>query len=294
MEHYSHPLDLPVSEMHMKLVGQVSSNPETHHFYASMPVPSNPDMSGTLNVSMTNNLANEKTPLPVKRKAEMGPQLNSSISQQPVLPNKRPAHMGANNSAGFLQTSAPQRKTVQIPAQNSSNKKMVRNDSMSGKSGLQRGSSAKKQSAQIEPGSKARPESSEATRSKMRESLAAALALAVKKQDSVSTTQNEKSEAAITHQPTNAQVSELGLDMGGHINIHVSGPGVSKEPGQKESDVLKNTNESQVFHSELPTNVSSVNNEQGFQGFQYASILPDEDITFDWWGGKGSPARREA
>ncbi|CAA0810614.1 SPOC domain / Transcription elongation factor S-II protein [Striga hermonthica] len=317
MEHYSHPLDLPVSEMHMKLVGQVSSNPESHHFYASMPVTGNtmlgscmttnnhaghtessggstgskqihmPDMSGNLNASMTNNLAGEKTPLPVKRKAEVVPQLNSSISQQSVLPNKRPSHMGANNSAGFLQTSAPQRKTAQtqskpgspaIPAQNSSNKKMLRNDSTSGKSGLQRGSSAKKQSAQIEPVSKARPESAEATRSKMRESLAAALALAVKKQDSVSTTQNDQSEAAITHQPTNASVSERGLDMGGHVPV--SGSRGSKEPGPKESDVLNNTNESQVFPSELPPNVSNVNNEQGFQGFQYASILPDGDISF--------------
>ncbi|KAK6119464.1 hypothetical protein DH2020_046792 [Rehmannia glutinosa] len=241
MEHGSLPLNLPVSEMHMKMVGQVSSNPESHHFYVSAeergriepissntgfntsmipynrllePISSNrvghnessggsmgsnpvwmPDQLGCEDGSLMNNMAEEKTPFPVKRKAEVGSLTNSSISQQSLLPNKRPAHTGADvNSVGFLPPSAPQRKTTPaqsklgspgLPAQHSVNKKMVRNDSISGKSGLQRGQSAKRQTAQIESASKVRPESSEAVRSKMRESLTAALDLAFQKQDNV-------------------------------------------------------------------------------------------------------------
>ncbi|KAI3468280.1 hypothetical protein Pfo_024943 [Paulownia fortunei] len=322
MEHGSHPLDLPVSEMHMKMVGQVPSNPESHHFYVSTeqrglvePISSNTgfntlmipnnrvghnessgsigsspvwmsDQIGYEDASMLNNTAEEKTSFPVKRKAEVGPLINSSISQYSLLSNKRPAHMGADvNSAGFLQPSAPQRKTAPaqsklgspgLPAQHSLNKKMVRNDSISGKSGLQRGQTAKKQTAQIESASKIRPESSEAVRSKMRESLAAALALAFRNQDNVSSTERNQSHATITQQPMDSQASESNSTMGGHVPVF----GSEKVFPSKESPALSKTNECQVFSAELPSNESSGNGGQAFQGFQYSSILPDEDVSF--------------
>ncbi|KAL3650865.1 hypothetical protein CASFOL_007268 [Castilleja foliolosa] len=307
MEHFSHPLDLPVSEMHMKMAGQVSSNPESHHFYAPMPISSNtvfgtsmapnngvghnessgvnvvptpiyiPDQFSNKDVSaMNNHMADEKAPPPVKRKAEFGPLGNNSISPRSSLPNKRPAHMGTNvSSAGFLHSSAPQRKTTPAqsklgtPVQQSQSKKMARNDSMSGKSGLQRGQSAKKQTAQIESASKVRPESSEAVRSKMRETLAAALALAFQKQDDVSNTEKNQSDLTIIQQPVNSRASELDSSVGGNVPI-------SGSENSKESSAFSTPNECQLFTAEQP-NGSSGNGGQDFEGFQYSSILPDED-----------------
>ncbi|KAL6533880.1 hypothetical protein OROHE_013713 [Orobanche hederae] len=270
MEQYSHTLDLSVSEMHMKMVGQ--TNPESHHFYSTMPkssittfdttiMPNNTlgHTGGSIGSNRTDQLGSQNIPLPVKRKAEVG-RMNSSISQQPTLPNKRPAHMGAN-----ISSVVHQRKTASaqsnpdspgMPAQHSQNKKMARNDSMSGKSGLQRGQSAKRQTAQIESASNVRPESYEAVRSKMRENLAGALDLAFQKHD-VSKNEKNQSEATITPQPIDSWASEPNSTGG---NVPVSGSETSKES----------------FFAELP----SGNSGQAFQGFQYTSILPDEDVPF--------------
>ncbi|KAL6501935.1 hypothetical protein OROGR_027068 [Orobanche gracilis] len=221
---------------------------------------------GSIGSNRTDQLGSENIPLPVKRKAEVRC-LNSSISHQPTLRNKRPAHMGANvSSVGFLHRSAHQRKTASsqshpdspgMPAQHSQSNKMVQNDSTSGKSGLQRGQSAKRQTAQIESESKVRPESYEAVRSKMRENLAGALALAFQKQD-VSKNRKNQSEVTITTQPIDSWASEPNSIVGG--NDPVSGSETSKES----------------FFAELP----SGNSGQAFQGFQYTPILPDEDIPF--------------
>lgn len=324
MEHDSNSLDFPVSEMHMKMVGQVPSNPEPHHYYASTdlrglvgPISSDPGFNtlmmpnnsvghnessggsmdssavwmseqlGCEHASMPNNMAGEKTSFPVKRKAELGPLLNNSISQQLPLPNKRPAHIGSDvNSLGFAQPSAPQRKTAPVQsrlgspvslAQPLPNKKMVRNDSISGKSGLQRGQTGKKQTAHIESASKVRPESSEAVRSKMRESLAAALALAFRNQDNASNIDKNQRDTNITHQPMDSQASNVTNFIGGG-QIPVSG---SEEVfPSNESTALNKTNDCQVFSAELPPNGSSGNGGQAFQGFQYSSILPDEEVSF--------------
>ncbi|PIN00920.1 hypothetical protein CDL12_26580 [Handroanthus impetiginosus] len=310
MEHGSNSLDLPVSEMHMKMVGQVSSNADSHPFYVSTgqmglvePRSSNPGFNslkissgGTMGLSsvwttdqlrredasVMINLAGEKTSYPAKRKADVGPLSNNSSTQRSPLANKRPAHVGADaNSVGFLQPSAPQKKTAtaqsklgspRTPAQSSLNKKMVRNDSISGKSGLQRGQTAKRQTAQIESASKVRSESSDAVRSKMRESLAAALALASQKQDDVSNTEKNQNEAAITLQHMNSQASESNLTVGGNIS------GSGEVFHSKELAATGKKNDSSVFPAELPSSESSGNRGQAFQQFQYS--LPDEDVSF--------------
>ncbi|KAL0297298.1 UNVERIFIED_CONTAM: PHD finger protein 3 [Sesamum radiatum] len=223
---------------------------------------------------MLNNMTRQKTTFPLKRKAEMGHMLNSSISQHAPLPNKRPAHLGADvNSLGFLQPAVSERRTgpVQpnpgspsLQAQSLLNKKMVRNDSIPGKSGLQRGHPGRKQTTQIEPVSKSRSESSEAVRSKMRESLAAALALAYQKPDNVPNTEKDQTGATITHEkPADSKASD------------------SEEMlNSKEFPVVGTTNDSQVLSSQLPPNGSSLNSARNFQEFQYGPILPDEDVQF--------------
>ncbi|KAK4420032.1 PHD finger protein 3 [Sesamum alatum] len=318
MEHHSNSLDLPVSELHMKM----SSNPESHQFYGSTekmglvdPVSSNPgfnmipnnsmglnessggsmgsnpiwmsDQLGHEDSCMLTNMAGEKTSFPVKRKAEMVTVLNNSISQQSVMPNKRSAQMGDDfSSLGFLQTSAPQRRNAPaqtklaspgVQAQPSVNKKMVRNDSISGKSGLQRVQTTKKQTAQIESASKVRPEPSEAVRPKMRESLAAALALAFPNQDNVSNTEKKQSDSVITHQTMDLMAPQSNSIICGQVPAAVP----KDVSPSKDLAAPGNTNDCQGFFSaELPSNASDGNDGQSFQEFQYSSVLPDEDISF--------------
>ncbi|KAG8375516.1 hypothetical protein BUALT_Bualt10G0107900 [Buddleja alternifolia] len=317
MEHFSSSLDLPVSAMNMKMTSHVSSDAESNLFSVSKehrglvePSSSNPlltvpnnrmvhnessggsmssspmwmsNQQGQKDAFMLHNIAGEKTAYSVKRKAELGPQLTDSISQQSLLPNKRPALMKADvNSYGFLYPSAPQRKTAPaqsklvspgLQAQPLLNKKMVRNDSLSGKSASPRGQTAKK-TVQIESTSKVQPESLEALRSKMRESLAAALALAFQNQEIASCSEKNQSATTTDHQmPLNAQVSESISSVGGQASISGSGEILPSN----ESSMVERTNDFQVFPAELPPNASSG---QTFHEYQYTSILPDEEVPF--------------
>ncbi|KAL0323887.1 UNVERIFIED_CONTAM: hypothetical protein Scaly_2355800 [Sesamum calycinum] len=225
----------------------------------------------------------EKILFPIKRKAEMVPMLNNSISQQSLMPNKRPAQIGADVSTlGFLQTSAPQKKNAPaqdrlaspgVQAQPLVNKRMVRNESISGKSGLQRVQTTKKQTAQIESASKVRPESSEAVRSKMRESLAAALALASQNQDNVSNTEKKQSDSDIPHQTMDLLAPQSNSTIGSQVPA--SGP-----KDLSPSKQLTAPDCQDFFSSELSSNASGGNDGHAFQEFQYSSVLPDEDISF--------------
>ncbi|KAL1552458.1 hypothetical protein AAHA92_13252 [Salvia divinorum] len=281
--------------MPMQMVGQVSSNPASHHFYVSAdqsglldslssgsgfttPMMSNNMLEhnessgvsmGSNQVWMSNQLgpehanspksiAAQKASFPFKRKAEAEPLADCATSQQLAQPHKRPAHVGSDaNSPGFMQPSAYQKKTAQsqsrlgspvTPAQPI--KKMMRNASMSGKSGLQRGQTGKRQTAQIESASKARLVSSEGVRSKMRESLAAALAC----QNQANALLAEK----------NQRDKDNPMDS---WDSHVSG---SSEGGQ-----IPVSRSTEVFPS---NELTTLNKTSGSKGFQYS--LPDEDIPF--------------
>lgn len=317
MEHGSSSLDFPVPEMPMKMVGQVSSNPESHHFYvpadqsglleslsndsgfnaSMMPniilghnessgvsVGSNQvwmsDQLGHEHASSPNSIAGQKASFPFKRKAEVEPLSNSATSQQLAQPHKRPAHVGSDaNSPGFLQPSAHQKRTAQLQSRLGSPvtpaqpiKKMIRNDSMSGKSGLQRGQTGKRQTAQIESASKGRSESSEGVRSKMRESLSAALALACQNQDNSSNTEKIQRD---THNHMDSRDSHVsGSIEGGQVPVS----GSAEVFPSNELTTLNKTSGSQVFTAELPHGGSRGNGAQTFQGFQYS--LPDEDVPF--------------
>ncbi|XP_020553330.1 uncharacterized protein LOC105168969 isoform X2 [Sesamum indicum] len=292
MDHVPQSMGLPLSGMQIGMIGHVANNPESQHFSVSKDqmgfveaIPSNPafntlvapnnrvghveSSAGSMGLSSTwisnqlgredaitlNNMTGQKTTFPLKRKAEMGHMLNSSISQHAPLPNKRPAHLGADvSSLGFLQPVVSERRTgpVQpnpgspsLQAQSSLNKKMVRNDSISGKSGLQRGQPGRKQTTQMESASKSRSESSEAVRSKMRESLAAALALAYQKPDNVLNTEKDQTDPTITHEkPLDSKAS-----------------GSEEMLPSKELPVVGTTNDSQALPSRLPPNESSLNDD---------------------------------
>ncbi|XP_042001038.1 uncharacterized protein LOC121750549 isoform X1 [Salvia splendens] len=292
MEHSSSSLEFP-----MKMMGQVSSAPESHHFYVpadqsgllksfsssgfTTPMMSNNMLGhnessgvsmGSNQVWMSNHLgpkhasspksiAAQKASFPFKRKAEAEPLANNATSQQLAQPHKRPAHVGSDaNFSGFMQPSAHQKKTAQSQSRLSSQvtpaqpiKKMIRNDSMSGKSGLQQqGQTGKRQTVQIKSASKARLDSSEGVRSKMRESLAAALALAYQNQANTLLTEKNQRD---TDNPMDSRDS------------HVSG---ASEGGQ-----VPVSRSAEVFPS---NELTTLNKTSGSKVFQYN--IPDEDVPF--------------
>ncbi|XP_051151695.1 uncharacterized protein LOC127265757 isoform X2 [Andrographis paniculata] len=304
MEHGSNSMDMAASEMHGK------RNHVSHNIYESTeqrePLYSNPEFtmvpnngmghdnpsSGSMGLSsiwmpdqltcedssIPNNMSGGNLPLPVKRKADVGPLPQSSVPQQSHLPNKKPGNIQTDaNSLGVLQPQAPQKTTLSVqskfgpspPSQPSPNKKMMRNDSVSGKSGVPRGP-AKKQTGALESTStsKGRSESMEGVRSKMRESLAGALAMACNNQDNVSDTAKNKSDAA--------QVSESNSTFG----IHVPASSLNEVYPLKDTISPGKTGREQIFPTELSPCGSSGINGPSFPEFQYSSGLPDEDGPF--------------
>ncbi|XP_055820639.1 uncharacterized protein LOC129889381 [Solanum dulcamara] len=134
----------------------------------------------------------QKSPVLTKRKAEMESMLHGSTTQVSAMPNKRTAQ-GASLSVSpsFVQQSSAIKKPGQqqskltsrgstsLPA---SSKKLTRNESISNRTASQRLQTPKGRAIQVEPSSKAQSESSDAVRSKMRESLTSALAMACQNQ----------------------------------------------------------------------------------------------------------------
>lgn len=200
-------VDPSVQDMQIGLMGSVSNSPASHqHFILNTqvglvdPLSSNPalqrvSMSSPQMVdietksnslgpveTMLNNAAYQHLSAPSKRKAPLEHLYNNSAAQQLSTPNKRLAQ--TEHRPWLQQVSGPIKRSVQMQSMPTTpttpgsqhlptpNKKVV-----SGKSGSQRSSVTKNQTAVLQPSPKAQTESFESVRSKMRESLAAALEL---------------------------------------------------------------------------------------------------------------------
>ncbi|XP_059275149.1 uncharacterized protein LOC132029802 [Lycium ferocissimum] len=147
----------------------------------------------------------QKSSVLTKRKAEMEP-----------MPNKRTAQGASlSTSPGFVQQSSAIKKPGQqqskstsgsSPSLPASSKKMTRNESISNKTASQRSQTPKGRTIQVEPTSKAQGESSDAVRSKMRESLASALAMACQNPETVVNAAKDQSEA-VRSQPSQMNVT---------------------------------------------------------------------------------------
>lgn len=132
--------------------------------------------------NMFNNQAVQQLPMMNKRKASMGPMPSSPSPRSAMVPNKRAAQV---EHRPWLQPSAPNRKSM--PGQSIStpgvkhspapNRKLGPAESISPRSAPQRLSVPKNQMSNVQPSPKVQSDSSGSVRSKMRESLAAALAL---------------------------------------------------------------------------------------------------------------------
>ncbi|XP_058200712.1 uncharacterized protein LOC131315585 [Rhododendron vialii] len=161
---------------------------------------------------MWNNFGSQKV-LPSKRRAMGETMASNPMGQQLSMPNKNVTRMEPyTNIPGLNQPASPNKRIVSGSAtpgsQNfpATNKKMARNDSISGKSGTKQLQTPKNRTTQAEPSPKAQSESFESVRSKMRDSLASALALVTQGQDK--SPNEEKTSENVSENPTDSLPSK--------------------------------------------------------------------------------------
>ncbi|KAG6420334.1 hypothetical protein SASPL_116858 [Salvia splendens] len=210
---------------------------------------------------------------PVERNAEMGHALNSYVSLQMQLPSKGTVNLRADDRPlGSVQSSESRRKTGPVQhslgspdsqAHSALSKRKVHPESI-GKSGSQRGRPPKKQITKIDSATKSQPVLSDAVRSKMRESLAAALVLESQNPDNASTGKKDKTEHSATHQMLEGFQSRA-------VNEGV-------DPSQ--GSALDTTSDSLELSCENSMKRSKFSGAQSFHEFQFNSSLPDGNIQF--------------
>lgn len=239
MDHTSNKIELPISNMQMGMMGSISSSPRSQSFKLSnsqmdlvepmsnsyvlrnqqvlnreigqteglqqylMPNQQVGHMEG-----MWNDLGSQKVLLASKRRT-----MGETMEQQLTMPNKNVTPMEPYTSIpGFNQPASPNKRTVSSSATPGSqnipapNKKMARNESISGKSGTKQSQTLKNRTTQVEPSPKAQSESSESVRSKMRDSLASALALVGRGQDKPPNEENNSD--TVSENPTASSLSK--------------------------------------------------------------------------------------
>ncbi|XP_062023504.1 uncharacterized protein LOC133739729 [Rosa rugosa] len=148
--------------------------------------------------SLPTNVGSYQLLASMKRKAPLEPMFLDPGTHQLLMPHKRVAQL--EHRPWLQQAPAANKRAVQLESMASApgsqnmlapNKKMVKMESFSGRSGPQRSSSQKNQTSQMQPSPKAQNESFESVRSKMRETLAAALALVNQQQDKSPESENK-------------------------------------------------------------------------------------------------------
>ena len=191
-----HPVSqqFSLSDKQMTLV---SDNPSSHG------LPSAEVQMGQIEGKGINTLQSQQFLLPNNQTGQMGSMMNyteqiSSLKRkapvEPIFHNRTPENMSmlqkrmaqTQHRPWLQQMSATIKKVVQLESSPNSpgslnspasNRRLVKTDSFSSKSGSQRTPSQKNQSARSQQPSKVSKDSSDSVRSKMREQLAAALSL---------------------------------------------------------------------------------------------------------------------
>lgn len=238
---------------------------------------------------MVPNTGSQSSLLPSKRKAEVEATMNSSISPRSLMANKRTVQMGTSSHLPqSLQPTAVNRKSGHMQMQSklgpsnahnvpSLNKKLVRNESNSGKSASQRVQIPKSRTMQVETVSKGRTESAEAVRSKMREKLVEALSVVSESPDKSSNADKNTTEASNIHQ-SQGDTSPPGSDTGGgagHEKRQVPDgtlPYIESGPAGK-SDSTRG------LSVEIPNNGNFGSHVESCKETQHGSFLP-QDVSF--------------
>ncbi|XP_048436382.1 uncharacterized protein LOC103966002 isoform X2 [Pyrus x bretschneideri] len=228
---------------------------------------------------MTNNPATPQLSMPNKRVAYM--EHRPWLQQAPVS-NRRAVEMGSvHKPPGSPHLPAPNKKMVKMDSMESVqnvpgsphspvlNKKMVKTESFSGRSGSQWSSSQKNQTPRIQP-SKLQNESFESVRSKMRESLAAALAL-VNQQKDKCVDSGKKGQTHGTPQPGSHPVKPDSEEPKGN------------SPSSKTCSIRKSKDgegAGQTILADATTNVSTLTSICDGNEFQSKDIFPRVNVSF--------------
>ncbi|KAM3282277.1 death-inducer obliterator 1 [Capsicum chacoense] len=267
MDHVSSNPD-PVAHKQTSIVGHMPNISESHQFVWSSETTANrfdttvpANQSGQMGPRMNsqhfmlshqqtsgdryvpNSPGVQKSSVLTKRKAGMESVLHGSTTQVSSMPNKRTAQGASlSQTPGFVQQSSAIKKPGQqqskltsgaSPNLSVSSKKMTRNESISNRSASQRSQTPKGRTIQVESTSKAQSESSDAIRSKMRESLASALAMACQNPVTVVNAAKDSGEA-VGSQPSQLNVTPTTANEG------LPQTSVSHIP-QNSGDVLPST-----------------------------------------------------
>ncbi|GFS44946.1 hypothetical protein Acr_00g0093120 [Actinidia rufa] len=238
--------------------------------------------------AMLSNMGSQKILLPSKRSAVGEPIVRNSVAQQ-LMPNKNVARMEAfTNTTGMQQLPSPNKKTIQVhsnfstPASQNlpaSTKKMVRNESISGRSGTKQSQTPKNRTTQMEPSAKVHTESFESVRSKMRESLASALALVTQQQDKTSNEESNSGNQQMQQGPQRIESTSMLADAADHE---------SENPPDslplKESCSAGRANKGHSASQAIFVNESMVESAQTWKGdghlIQCNTVLANEDVSF--------------
>ncbi|KAK7410295.1 hypothetical protein VNO78_00973 [Psophocarpus tetragonolobus] len=146
-----------------------------------------------------NSTGQQQQPTTPKRKAAMELSSSGSFNKRVAQMGNRPwLQQGPNSSnKGSLQMQSPS-NTSRTQHSVASTKRKTHSDNTSTKAGTPRSMNSKTQNMQTKPSSKVQSESSDSVRSKMRESLAAALALVSKQGKTQLSNNNTSNDAANT------------------------------------------------------------------------------------------------
>jgi hypothetical protein len=312
-------VDGSVQDMQMGLMGSVSNGPAAHqHSIANKqmgladPLSSNhglqrfsisniqtigieprgsqqfiPKQLGPME-TMLNSAGSQQLHAPFKRKAPMEPPYSNNSPELFSIPNKRVAHL--EHRPWLQQASGPNKKAVQMQSMPTTpgsqhsqapNKKVVYS-----KSGSQRFSISKSPTAGMQPSPKVQAESFDSVRSKMRESLAAALALASRQKEDKSLSPEKNSQSNSASSPgqiqKNTQPAEsVSAAAGALDNVSVE-PKVTLPSHEDYSAQKSSSAES------LPVKISAAENvgcytqtlKSDGQETQSSNVFPVQDVSF--------------
>ncbi|XP_022728997.1 death-inducer obliterator 1-like [Durio zibethinus] len=224
---------------------------------------------GEIFPTMSDSLRPHQLPALNKRKALMEPISPNFVPQKLSLPNKRVAQM--EHRPWLQPISAPSERTVQMQSVSNSlgsqPSPALSKRSIPNKSGS---SASRNQPAQMRPSPKVQTETFESVRSKMRESLAGALALVSQQQgEKAMVGKNTNGEASSSPGKTEEGSHPVDSNSGNSDAVH----SVSAEP---QGILLSNRDAAADGNNSDATQTLQSYGQQ----FQSSDLLPDEDVPF--------------
>ncbi|XP_024985266.1 uncharacterized protein LOC112520879 isoform X1 [Cynara cardunculus var. scolymus] len=290
--------DLSLLNMQTGITAPMSTNPASHFVVPNQQntascLVSNVSETGNIMVSdkqlmpnqkagemgtMRSNVGLQTALLPSKRKAAAEPFPNNSLPQQTLAPNKRMVQMEAHvNSPRLSPLSAQNKKHVQLQSVpnsqgslGSSNKRMMRNESMPGKTGSPRVQTSKSKTAPTEVSPKIQSESYEAVRMKMRETLAAALSVGSQNKEEGPNKEVASSIPMQSHVNSQSASVEADAAPGSHVELKETPDNKQEDRGSAAGETAPEMN---------IQNLDQTGKSDG-QKPQYNYVMPDTDSSF--------------